>query len=160
MESGAWSEEVELMKTAMPLCRDKESLIYANLANSLGSMEVERGHVAESRELMEKSLQIRQNSLPADHVEVANSLNNYANLILLELGPDACKKAMKLYNQCVEINLKAPKSHSDYFLHVPHTNMARALWVMEDYEGSMEHSELSRKYSIKFLGEGNHFDAT
>ena len=158
MESGAWNEGVELMETAMPLCHDKEGLVYANLANSLGCIECERGHVATSNELTGTGLRIRQNLLPEDHVEVANSLNNYANVILQRLDAHACERALDLYTKCVAINMKASRSHSDKFLHIPHTNMARALWVLGNYEDSIKHAEKSREYSVGFLGKGNHFD--
>lgn len=158
MECGAWTEEAELMETVMPLCHDKEGLVYANFANSLDCMEYERGHVARSYGLTDTSLRIRQNLLPEDHVEIANSLNNYANVILQELEANAYERALELYEKCVAINLKAPTSHSDRFLHVPHTNMARAFWVLGKYDDSIKHTEISREYSVRFLGKGNHFD--
>lgn len=85
MESGAWEEELELMRTAMALCEDRESLMFANLANSLAATEYERGHIEAAHVYMDKSLEIRQRVLDPNHVEVANSYNNYANIIRLEI---------------------------------------------------------------------------
>ena len=157
MECGAWSENDELMNIAMPLCSDKEGLLYGNLANSRGCMETERGHAEQAYEYMEKSLEIRRRLLSSDHEEVGNSLNNFGNMILQNCGPGDCKKALEYYNDCIAVNMTRPKSHYEKFLHIPHTNIARALRVLKDYKGSIENAEKSRDYSIKFLGVGNHF---
>ncbi|TGO07322.1 hypothetical protein BTUL_0292g00080 [Botrytis tulipae] len=158
MECGTWEEELELMKTAMRLCTDKEGLVYANLANTLGEMECERGHLEAAHEYMDKSLEIRRRLLPPNHEEVANGLNNYGNIILQNLDTGDCEKALKYYEECIRINMQCPESHNRKFLHIPHTNIARLLRVTEDYAGSIRHTELSRKYSIDFLGPDNHFD--
>ena len=157
MESGAWSEELEMMRTAMQVCEDKESLVYANLANSLGQMECERSHVAEAHKYMDASLQIRQRLLPSDHVEIANGLNNYANIIFLELAPGACEKALEMYQQCIDITMKH-ENHQKKFLHIPHTNISRVMGVLRRYDESIQHANLSRKYAVAQMGSNTHFD--
>ncbi|KAL8902975.1 MAG: hypothetical protein Q9207_004248 [Kuettlingeria erythrocarpa] len=157
MECGAWSEELDLMRTALELCEDKEGLVYANLANSLGSMECERGHVEEAYKYANKSLQIRKALLPPDHVEVANGLNNYANIVFQELKPSACEKALELYDECIAISMK-DEVHRQKFLHIPHTNIARVLRVLKRYDDSIEHANMSRSYAIAQMGEMTHFD--
>lgn len=99
MECGAWCEKLDLMQTVMEVCNDKEGLIYANLADSLGQMESERSHVNEAYKDMSKRLEIRERLLPADHVEVANGLNNYANIVFQELKSGACEKALEFYQK-------------------------------------------------------------
>ena len=157
MESGAWPEELEMMQTAMQLCEDKEGLIYANLANSLGQMECERGHIAEAYKYMGASLQIRQRLLPNDHVEIANGFNNYANIVFLELKPGGCEKALEMYQQSIDITMKH-ENHRKKFLHIPHTNIARVMGVLKRYDESIEHANLSRKYAIPQMGSFTHFD--
>jgi tetratricopeptide (TPR) repeat protein len=158
MECGAWEEELELMRTALYICKDKEGLVYAALANSIGCTECERGHVQASHHYIDKSLEIRRRRLPKNHPEIANSLNNYANILLLNLDTGDCEKALRYYMECIDINMECSPDHSDKFLHIPHTNIARLLRVTKDYDGSIRHAELSRQYSVKSLGPGNHFD--
>jgi hypothetical protein len=150
MESGAWSEEVELMDVAMDLCEEKDSLIYANLANSLGCSEYERGNVETSRQHIEHSLDIRLKILDKDHVEVGNSYNNYGNLILQELKPGACEEAIKYYYLTQEIFEKQPPEIADRLLHLPHTNLSRAMRVLKRYDEAIYHAEESRKSALKF----------
>jgi len=102
MECGAWEEELELMRTALWLCKDKEGLIYANLANSLGEMECERGHIEEAHKYMDKSLEIRRRLLPPDHEEVANGLNNYANIIFQNLDTGDCETALEMFSNALK----------------------------------------------------------
>lgn len=157
MESGAWSEEIELMHTAMEICEDKEGLVYANLANSLGCMECERGHIADAYTYTSAGLRIRQNLLPKDHVEIANSLNNYANIIFLEMKDGACEKALALYKQCIDICMKH-EDHRKKFLHVPHTNMSRVTRILKRFDESVEDANISRQYAVAQLGADCHFD--
>ena len=157
MESGAWPEELVLMRTAMELCEDKEGLVYANLANSLGQMECERSHVGEAYGYMEKSLKIRRTLLPEDHVEIANTINNYANIVFQELKPGACEKALKLYDECIAICMKDDE-HRKKFLHVPHTNIARVLGVLKKHDESIQHANTSRAYAVAQMGAMTHFD--
>ncbi|KAL8966936.1 MAG: hypothetical protein Q9183_003146 [Haloplaca sp. 2 TL-2023] len=155
MECGAWAEELDLMRTALDLSEDKEGLVYANLANSLGQMECERSHVKEAYEYMEKSLHIRKALLPSDHVEVANGLNNYANIIFQELKPMACERALELHEEYIAISMK-DDVHRQKFLHIPHTNIARVLRVLKRYDESIEHANLSRSYAVAQMGETTH----
>lgn len=157
MESGAWSEELDLMHTAMELCEDRESLVYANLANSLGQMECERSHIEEAHKYMDKSLQIRKALLPKDHVEIANGLNNYANILFQELKPGACEEALRLYDESITISMR-DEVHRKKFLHIPHTNISRVLRVLKRYDESIEHANKSRSYAIAQMGAMTHFD--
>lgn len=158
MECGAWSEELELMRTALYICKDKEGLVYAALANSIGITEIERGHAHSAHDYIDKSLKIRQRLLPADHPEVANSLNAYANIIFQKRDPGDWDKALEYFLKCIEINKKCPAEHRDKFLHIPHLNAARLFRLTNQYEKGLEYVELSRQYSVKLLGKGNHFE--
>lgn len=157
MECGAWQENIELMATAMPLCADKEGLVYAHLANSLGCNEYERGHTEVASEYVRKSLEIRQRLLPPNHEEIANSLNNWGNVVLQSGRAEDCVRAIEYWKTCVSILTTTPKDHRDRFLHIPYINMSKALRVMGDCQGSIKNAEQSRDYAIAFLGEGNHF---
>lgn len=158
MESGAWSEEIELMDVAMHLCEDKAGLVYANLANSLGCCEYERGHVETSREHIQRSLDIRLDRLPPDDMEVGNSYNNYANLILQELKPGACEKSIDYYMKAIAIFEKQPEWSKNRIMHIPHTNLARAKRLLKQYDEAIFHAEQSRANALKFLKPENHFD--
>ncbi|KAF7904611.1 hypothetical protein EAF00_001945 [Botryotinia globosa] len=76
----------------------------------------------------------------------------------VNLDTGDCEEALEYYEECIRINMQCPESHNRKFLHIPHTNIARLLRVTKDYAGSIQHAELSQKYSIDFLGPGNHFD--
>ena len=79
LESGAWSEEIELMKTAFEVCKDKNGLDYAHLCNTHACVQVERGKAYEAISLIDKAIAIRTKILGPTHVETAHSYNNYAN---------------------------------------------------------------------------------
>ena len=91
----------------------REGLIYANLANSLGEMEGERGHMKEAHKYIDKSLEIRRRLLPPVHEEVANGLNNYAKIIFQNLDTGDCETDLEMYIECIEINIKCLSSHSN-----------------------------------------------
>ena len=131
--------------------------MYANLANSLGCMECELGHVADAYRYVGAGLTIGKILLPSDHVEIANGLNNYGNIVFLELKPGGCEKAIDLYQKCIEICMKH-NEHRKKFLHIPNTNISRALRVLKRYDESIKHANISRRYAVDHVGAGSHFD--
>jgi tetratricopeptide (TPR) repeat protein len=158
MESGAWSEQIELMETAMALCEDKTTVTYAILANSRGAMEYERAHCKESYKYLTPSLEIFRREFGDQHPEVGNGFNNYGNLILQDLQKGACETAIDHYHRALAIfEANGPSVYTKIF-HIPHTNLARAHRVLGNHQQAIHHAEESRKWAVAFLGEGCHFD--
>lgn len=158
MESGAWQEEIELMETAMDICDDKDGLIYAILANSRGEMECERAHCDEAYKYMSPSLATFRRIYDDHHPEVGSGYNNFGNIIFQDLREGACEKAIEYYFKALNIfEENGPEVYSKLF-HIPHTNLARAYRILKDYDKAIYHAEQCRKWSVAFLGEGNHFD--
>lgn len=160
MESGSWSEEVELMDTALTVCEDKDSLIYAHLCNSYGCMESERSHVGVAIPLMLKSLEIRQKLLPADHFELANSYNNYGNTIMQGfLTPDAFQQASDLHQKSMDIFLTKSQAEKDEIMYIPMFSGSRSARLLGDYAKALRLAEGSREYVLKKFGANTFFDA-
>jgi tetratricopeptide (TPR) repeat protein len=158
MESGAWSEEIILMDTAMDICSDKSDVIYAILANSRGEMECERGHCDEAYKYMKPSLEIFRSKFGEEHPEVGSGYNNYANVVLQDLRDGACEEAIAGYHKALKIfEANGPDVYKKLF-HIPHTNLSRAYTVLQRFDQAIYHAEQSRKWAVEFLGEGCHFD--
>ncbi|KAJ4253831.1 hypothetical protein NW762_010226 [Fusarium torreyae] len=131
MESGAWSEEIILMDTAMEICENKNDVLYAILANSRGAMECERGHCDEAYKYIKPSLEIFRQVHGNSHPEVGNGFNNYANIVLQDLRDGACEEAITLYHKALGIfEANGPGVYKKLF-HIPHTNLARAHTVLK-----------------------------
>ena len=158
MECGDWKAELQLMETALEICEDKNGATYAVLANSLGLTETERAHCNLAHQYMDKSLESFTQILGPNHEEVANGYNNYGNVILQDLKPGACEKAIDYYNKCVAIFETKSYEVQSKIMHIPHTNISRALRVLGRYEDSIAHAETSRRWAIGFFGSGKHFD--
>lgn len=158
MEAGAWREEIELMETAMAICTDKNSHIYALLANSRGEMEVERAHCAEAEKYMSASLRIFQHLYGPDHPEVGSGWNNTGNIILQDMREGACEEAIRHYELALTIFEKCDIDIGRKLFFIPHTNLARAYLVLRNNERAVYHAEQSRKWAVAYLGQGCHFD--
>lgn len=100
------------MEVAMSLCEDKESEIYAILANSRKEMECQREQCEEVYKYMTPSLAIMQRIHGNSHPEVGSSYNNYGNFVLQELKEGGCERALDYYHKAREIFEKdSPEIH-------------------------------------------------
>lgn len=159
MECGAWQEQIELMEVAMPLCEDKESELYAILANSRGEMECQRAHCDEAYKYMTPSLAIMRRIHGDLGTEVGNGFNNYANIVFQEMKEGNCERAIDYYNRALHIfEHNGPDVYTKIF-HIPHINLAGAYQVLKQYDKAIHHAEQCRKWAVDFLGPECHFEA-
>ncbi|KUJ06621.1 uncharacterized protein LY89DRAFT_790467 [Mollisia scopiformis] len=156
MESGAWSEFLELANLA---CKDKETLQWAHLCNSAGLVECERGNAKAAFVYMNTSRRIREKLLPSDHEELANIYNNYANVIMTESQDEASlAMAESLYLKALEIDKSKPEEESALILHIRWLNLATVWMFQKRYKEAVEAVETGRHYAIKNFGPACHFD--
>jgi tetratricopeptide (TPR) repeat protein len=156
MESGASEECMDLMKIATDICENKESIEYAHLCNTAGCAEYERGHVKEAYPYMIVSRRIREKLLPWNHPELADTYNNYANLVLQEFKPGALDKALVLYQRALEIDETQPEEEKSKVLHLKHQNLGLVFNLKGDYKKATYHIQLAAKYAKSTFGDVAH----
>ncbi|KAF2759935.1 hypothetical protein EJ05DRAFT_315515 [Pseudovirgaria hyperparasitica] len=155
LEEGMWSEEIELMQTALHVCEDKSGLEYAHLCNTYGHLEVERANASKGLEYLETSRKIRETLLDPMHPELANTYNNIGNAVLQEYEtPEAVPRAIELYSRSVKIN-DAPSS-----AFIWHLNLSRATRLAGDYARARFHAAKSRECVDEMFEPDTHWDAT
>lgn len=158
MESNNWSEEVELMETAMPLCEDKTGETYGVLANIRGGMEAERGHPEEAFKYTVPSLEIFKRVYGPNHIEVANVLNNYANIIFMENKEGGIERARKYYTEALRIFESQDETSRNKFLYIPHCNLMQIHRMTRDFDKMKYHAEECRRGAVALMGEESHYD--
>jgi hypothetical protein len=60
---------LQIIEVGYTACRDKESLLYADLCNTAGVCYTEKNFLPKCREMLERSLYIREKKLPPDHID-------------------------------------------------------------------------------------------
>ena len=99
---------------------------------------------------MDKSLEIFLQILGPNHEEVANGYNNYGNIILHDLKPGACKKAIEHYHKCIAIFETKSDEIQSKIMHIVHTNISRAMRILGNFD------ESCRKWALRFFGPDRH----
>jgi tetratricopeptide (TPR) repeat protein len=161
MEIGSWDEFFTVTNIALHACEDKESLLYADLCNTVGQVECERGRAQAARPYLEISRNIRENKLPRDSEELSDLYNNYANMINVEWKDDAAlDEALKLYKRALAIDETKPLSERSKVLHVRHLNFGTLFTCQARYSEALEQLELGRKFCLETFGADTHWDAT
>ena len=160
MECGASNECIELMDTALDVCEEKDSLDYSHLCNHLGCNEYERAHPELARPYLTKSLEIRETLLPADHPELANSYNNYGNLVLQEFQEGAPQEAVRLFEKAVAIDLLQPEVESSKIMHIRHFNLGKSYWLLGKFPEALTNITAARDFAIRTFGPSCHFEGT
>lgn len=160
MESGSWSEEVELMSTAMEVCEDKNGLLFAHLCNSYGCMESERAHTDVATPMMLRCLDIRKRLLPENHFELANIYNNYGNTTLQGYKtPDAPQRAYELHQKGMKIFSSLSEADQNEIMYIPYFCLSRSSRALGRYEDALRFGEAARSYVVRKFGVGSFFDA-
>ena len=96
-EIGDYGEVFPLLQVAYEMCgEDRTSLDYAHLRNSAGSAYFELNQLRDCRTAYEETLSIREKNLPQGDEELANIVNNMANL---ESAEGNHTKALALYEK-------------------------------------------------------------
>ncbi len=76
---------------------------FAQLLDNVGNCALRIGSYPEAREMMSRSLELRRESFPGDHMTVLQSLNNLGNL---EMATGAYAKALPLFTEAVEMMVR------------------------------------------------------
>ena len=86
-----------------------QPLVEANLRQNIGATFFSLARYEEAEPLLRKALEIRRNALPAGHPDIADNLNNLANLLKTQ---NKLVEAEPLLREALEINRKAlPAGH-------------------------------------------------
>ena len=156
LESGAWSEEIELMKTAWDVCEDKQGLDFAHLCNTHSCIETERGNTEKSLAMLDTAIEIRRRLLGDDHPELAHSYNNYANAILQAYAtPQAAEEAIVFYLKAIAIDDKQPEDERLKVAYVRYLNISRAYLILGNYETALQYVDLGEKSVFSFFEPGS-----
>lgn len=161
MEIGSWSEVQTFLKLAIDLCEDKTSLLYAHLCNTAGQTECEQGRARNGRPYLETSKAIRERLLPQDDLDLADSYNNYANVIQVEWKDSkALNEAKTLYQRALDIDLSKPLEERSSLLHIRYLNLGTLYTCQNEFEKASEHLEIGHRYCLLTFGPNSHWDAT
>jgi tetratricopeptide (TPR) repeat protein len=159
LESGAWSEEIELMKAAWDICDDKQGLDFAHLCNTHGCIETERGNTDKSLGYLDTAIGIRRRLLGDDHIELAHSYNNYANAILQAYAtPHAAEDAIVFYLKAIVITNKQPEEQRLKVEYVWYLNISRAYLVLGQLDVALQYVDLGEKSVFSFFEPGSFLD--
>lgn len=148
----------------METCAPRDSLAQAHLHCSLGIVELERAHMVESRKHQLECQRLRLALLPEQHEEIANDLNNWANILLQESrSPESAREAERLFRKAIEmdkyVDRLKPESQKDELLHIKYFGLGEALESQGRYDEAIEAFETGRAHAIRVLGSGEHWDA-
>lgn len=123
MEIGPWDEFFVVTDVSLPLCEDKESLVYADLCNTVGQIECERGHARAARPHLENSRRVREEKLSPESEDLSDLYNNYANMINVEWRKSgASNEALLMYEKALAIDETKPIEERSKILLVRHLN--------------------------------------
>ncbi|KAJ5289135.1 hypothetical protein N7478_002165 [Penicillium angulare] len=129
-EIGALRESQQLLKIAMNICRDKSSLLYAQLCNNLGVIYFDWNDLFECKKHLQECLSIRVSLLEPNHIELANI---YSNLAGMHAADGNLDEALRLYTMCDDIRSQTPTEGYYYRnLELARDNTTRATQKFED----------------------------
>ena len=161
LESSAWNEEIELMKTAFESCEDQNGLDYAHLCNTHACVQVERGKADAAKDLLDDALRIRSSILGLQHIETGHSWNNYGNALQQEyLDEAAPAKAADYYINSMNTQFSAEPGERLRISYPVLLNISRAYRLMHKYDLGLEYIAKAEESVAATFPKGTHFDAT
>lgn len=154
-ESTCLPEALELLKTGFELCND-DKLLRANLLNTAATIAEKQSNTSDAEKMFLESLQIRQDVLPPDHEEIANSFNN--------LGKAYCtkqqyKEAISLFQKAINIDEKKPPEESKKILYIRHLSMTTAYILLGDTQTAWNHLNLAKEYAMHKFSSSSYYVA-
>ncbi|KAI9772628.1 MAG: hypothetical protein M1840_000222 [Geoglossum simile] len=161
VETGSWPEHDSMIEVAEAISEDKEGPLYAQICNTAGVVEMERGHVAKAYPLILKARSMREKSLPENHVDLADSCTNLGNLMMTEFkDKKSLEEVERLFDRAIEIDKMNGDEHCDKIMHIRIGNNGVLYNLQGRYEKAIEYIEIARDYAIKLFGKDTHFDVT
>jgi len=93
------------------LFSDDSNLELAHLCFRTATYRYSQGHYLEAEQLYDKALTIQRKELPEDHIDIANTLNNFASILnkqgRYDEAAELLKEALKIWHQTL------PENHPD-----------------------------------------------
>jgi tetratricopeptide (TPR) repeat protein len=131
----------------MILDRTTDEKERSEIYHFLGWIKKDQGKYPEAITYYEKSLKIRQKTLPANHPDLATSYNNIGN-VYDNMGEYS--KALSYYEKALEISQKTlPVNHPD-FAH-SYNNIGNVYYNMGEYSKALSYYEKALEISRKTL---------
>ena len=156
-----WTEFWHVFDTATAACEDQESLLYADLCNIAGQVEVERARTASAMGYFNKSKEIRERELPPNHGDLADLYNNYANCLNVEWKDDEeLAEALKFFQKATEITMNKPEAEKNEVAHIRYSNLGTLSTCQEKWSLARDQLTIAHKYALAKFGSGTHWDAT
>ena len=120
----------------------------AQALNNLGAVERSIGEFAEAGRYFKEALALREQHLPADHLDLATSYNNLANVYLAQAKfTDAIELYNKVHDRCVQLGQRADGLRSVTLLNLAMSYKSQGQWelaakycqrsleLLEEFEG-------------------------
>lgn len=120
----------------------------ARALNNLGAVERSIGEFAEAGRCFKEALALREQHLPADHLDLATSYNNLANVYLAQAKfTDAIELYIKVHDRCVQLGQRADGLRSVTLLNLAMSYKSQGQWelaakycqrsleLLEEFEG-------------------------
>lgn len=120
----------------------------ARALNNLGAVERSIGEFAEAGRSFKEALALREQHLPADHLDLATSYNNLANVYLAQAKfTDAIELYNKVHDRCVQLGQRADGLRSVTLLNLAMSYKSQGQWelaakycqrsleLLEEFEG-------------------------
>jgi tetratricopeptide (TPR) repeat protein len=153
-ETGAFMASEELIKAAFLNCIDKDSLAYAWLADTAGTIHDRQGHGYLAFDLDSDALRIHEEKSTAGSVELANAYSAVGvQLTSLWRAAEGVEYQMKaIANSPTELDEKL-KFNLDRYLR----NRARSYFVLGNYEASKADLKDSEYWQTLIHGTDSHY---
>lgn len=148
MENNFWIECKHVIQVAETICKDKRSLAYAHLCNTLAIIEYERGHTEAAWPYMRKALSIRGDHYdPQDPANCDTSTNEALLIMTANSSPEAFRKAESALRNVIEM----AKPHHDKLktvLHHHYTNLSVCLNHQGKYDEALTLVNLAQEHAF------------
>jgi tetratricopeptide (TPR) repeat protein len=148
-------ECLDLLNIALKACK-KDSLLYANLLNTKGGVENKRNHSEQAYAAFFESRRIRENLLPKDDEEIANTYNNLGNVYQSD-----CKyeEALDLHRKALAIDMNKVVEERKKIVHIRYLNIGNTYAFQGKCIEAREYIEKGRTHAIEIFGAHTHYDA-
>ncbi|KAI0868906.1 hypothetical protein GGS24DRAFT_512674 [Hypoxylon argillaceum] len=153
-ECGSWAYCEEMLSIGLQTCTDRNSLLYANLINIQGIIAATRNRTTAAHPLLEESCRIRRSLLGENHMLVANSYTNLANVML----------AKAEYLEAIEFHKKAiaidSQSKLNEFQCIRYINLGSVFMFQGNNAKAQEEIEAGRLVAERDTGDSMHYRDT
>jgi len=146
---------LQIIEIGYTACSDKDSLLYADLCNTAGVCYTEKNFLPKCREVLERSLRIREAILPPGHIEIAATTHNIGNL---ETATGDYDKAMEYFDRAVKIRLAQGETAANQ-LALLYLCIGRVHTQREDFDKALKMFSQAENLFVRTLGAEKHYMA-